>query len=172
MKSKRDFLAVEDARNLLAGLREGAAFRDYLQGRLRLVLPALGLFVLIGFACAAATAVFFAELSNWLTLPAFLLAPAVLIASLYVQGLAFLSWLERRALATALGHRPRGIGELPRVPWPLAAVALFFPLVLLAAVAPLAALILVGLAALVPFAYAKLDRARPKSRLTRSRAAV
>lgn len=172
MKSTPDFLALDDARSLLAGLREGAAFRGYLQRRARLVLPAIGLFVLIAAACAAGVAVFFAELSNWLALPGFLLAPAVLVASFYVQGLAFLAWLERRALALALGHRPRGLGELPRPPWALAGVALFFPFSLLLSVAPVTALVLAALAAGLPFAYAKLDRPQGRSRLTRSRAAV
>ncbi len=173
MKLNEDFLALTDAGNLLAHLRQGEAFRGYVQGRLRLVVPALAVFSLVALACAAATAVFFADLSSWLALPGFLLAPAVMVGSLYVQVLVFLSWLERRALAFALGHAPRGgLGELARVPWPLAAALLFVPLLLLLHAWPVLGVVLIAAGALVPLLYARWDRLPVKSRLTRSRAAV
>lgn len=172
VKKSYDFLGLQDARGLLARLQDGQALRDHVQERLRLVAPSLAVFALIALACAGATAVFFADLSSWLALPGFLLAPAVLVGSLYVQMLVFLGWLDRRALALALGHAPRGgIAELARVPWPLVAVALFVPLLMLASVAPLVALVLIAAGALVPLLYVRLDRTG-KSRLTRSRAAV
>ncbi|MGH8742638.1 MAG: hypothetical protein ACREUN_17075 [Burkholderiales bacterium] len=172
VKMSQDYLGFKDARSLFARLQKGEAFHAHLQDRLRLVIPALALCALIAFASAAATAIFFLEISSWLVLPAFLLAAVVLAGSLFVQGLVFLSWLERRALALALGHRPRdGRGELPRVPWLLAALVLFIPLALLASLAPLVALVLAAAGALVPFLYARLDRAA-NSRLTRPRAAV
>jgi len=171
-KKSYDFLGLQDARGLLARLQDGQALRDHVQERLRLVAPSLAVFALIALACAAATAVFFADLSSWLALPGFLLAPAVLVGSLYVQMLVFLGWLDRRALALALGHAPRGgIAELARVPWPLVAAALFVPLLMLASVAPLVALVLIAAGALVPLLYVRLERTG-KSRLTRSRAAV
>jgi hypothetical protein len=173
IKIDGDFFGLEDARGLLARLQEGEAFRSHVQKRLRLVVPALAVYALVAVACGAATAVFFADLSSWLALPGFLLAPAVLVGSLYVQALVFLLWLERRALALALGHAPRGgVGELPRVPWLLAALLLFVPLVMLAGLWPLLAVVLVAAGALVPLLYVRLDRARGKTRLTRSRAAV
>jgi len=171
MKLDRDFFGLQDARGLAARLREGEAFRAHVQHRLRLVVPALVVFALIAFACAAATAVFLADLSSWLTLPGFLLAPAVLVGSVYLQGLVFLLWLERRALALALGHSPRGgLGELPRVP--LGAALLLLPLAMLAGLWPVLAVVLVAAGALAPLLYARFDRATGKSRLTRSRAAV
>ncbi len=165
---------LNEVRGLAARLRDGAALRSHVQDRLRLVVPAFVLFALIAFACAAATAVFFANLSSWLALPGFLLAPVVLAGSLLVQGLVFLLWIEGRALAFALGHAPRGggIGELPRIPWALAALLLLVPLAMLASVWPLAALVLAAAGALTPLLYARFDRAPGKSRLTRSRAAV
>lgn len=173
MKIDRDFFAVKEARNLLARLRDGEAFRRHVQQRLRLVVPALALFALIALACAAATAVFFADLSSWLTLPGFLLAPAVLVGGLYVLSLVFLGWLERRALSLALGHAPRGgLAELARVPWPLAGLLVLFPLAMMASLWPVLAGVLVAAGALVPLLYVRLDRASGKSRLTRSRAAV
>lgn len=154
-----DYLGVHEARKLVARLQAGEAFRRYLAGRLRLVALAALVFLLVSIACAAATVVFLGDLHSWLALPALILAPLVLIGSLYVQGLTFLSWLESRALALALGHRPRGMATpLPRVPWLLAALVLVLPLGLLASVSAQAALLVVALAALVPVLYAKLDR--------------
>jgi hypothetical protein len=173
MKKNQDYFGLKDARGLFARLQEGQPFRNYLLKRPRLVLPALAVFALVSLACAAATAVSFATLSPWLTLPGFLLAPVVLAGSLLAQALVFLSWLEQRALAQALGHRPRGrVGPLPRVPWPLVALALFVPLALLAGLWPIVALLLVAAAALVPVLYTRLDRAPRKPALTRQRAAV
>jgi hypothetical protein len=173
MKNDQDVLALDDARKVLSRLRQGEPFRDHVEERLRLVLPASAVFALVALACAAATAVFFADLSSWLALPGFLLAPAVLVGSLYVQGLVFFLWLESRALAFALGQAPRrGMGELPRVPWRLAAAVLFVPLLLLLRVWPVLAIVLIAAAVLVPLLYVRLDRAPRKSRLTRSRAAV
>lgn len=173
MKHDFDFFAARDARNLMERLREGEAFRSHLQERLRLVLPACAVLVLLALACAAATAVFFANLSTWLTLPGFLLAPVVLVGSSYTMGLVFLSWLERRALALALGHVPRGaMGELANVPWPLAATILGVPFAMLLSLWPLLAVPLAAAAALVPLLYVRLDRAPRRSRLTRHRAAV
>ncbi|HUF80122.1 MAG TPA: hypothetical protein VMN03_03230 [Burkholderiales bacterium] len=161
-----DHLGLKDARRLLARLQDGEAFRGYVQDRLRLVLPVFALAVLISFACAAATAISVIELSSWLALPAFLLAPVALAGSFYVQAVVFLLWVEGRALAQALGHRPRagGMGELPRVPW-LAAPALFVPLALLASLAPLLTLVLVAAGALAPVLYVRFDRGLTKVRV-------
>lgn len=173
MKNDQDLFALDDARNVLSRLREGEPFRDHVQERLRLVFPACAVFALVALACAAATAVFFADLSSWLALPGFLLAPAVLVGSSYVLGLVFFLWLESRALAFALGRAPRGgMADLPRVPWRLAAAVLFVPLLLLLRVWPVLAIVLIAAAVLVPVLYVRLDRAPSKSRLTRSRAAV
>jgi hypothetical protein len=170
MKIDQDVFGLKDARNLLARLQEGQPFRAHVQDRLRLVLPALALYALLAAAGAAATAVFFADLSSWLTLPGFLLAPVVLVGSLYLLGLVFLLWLERRALALALGHRPRGgMGELPRVP--PGALLVILPLLLLLGVWPLLAVVLIAAGALVPLLYVRLDRGG-KARLTSSRAPV
>lgn len=173
MKKNRDFLALKDAGNLLARLGAGEAFRTHLQERLRLVLPAFAVFSLVALACAAATAVFLADLSSWLTLPGFLLAPVVLVGTLYAQGLVFLSWAERRALAFALGRAPRfGTSELLQLPWRMVAALLALPLLLLLRAWPVLGIVLIASAALVPLLYARFDRAPGKSRLTRSRAAV
>jgi hypothetical protein len=171
MKIDHDVLGLKDARNLLARLREGEPLRMHVQERMRLVVPALAVLALLAAAGAAATAVFFADLSSWLTLPGFLLAPAVLVGSLYLLGLVFLLWVERRALSLALGHAPRGgLGELPRVP--PGALLLLLPVLMLLAVWPILGVTLLAAAALAPLLYARLDRGGRKGRLTRSRAAV
>ncbi len=170
-KIDQDFFGLRDARNLLARLREGEPFRAHVQERLRLVIPALAVSALLAAAGAAATAVFFADLSSWLALPGFLLAPAVLVGSLYLLGLVFLLWVERRALSHALGHRPRGgMGELPRVP--PGALLLVLPLLLLLAQWPVLAVTLLAAGALVPLLYARFDKGGRKPGLTRPRAAV
>lgn len=153
-------LGLDDARRMLARLQHGEAFRRYLAGRLRLLVPAAGVLVLVSVACAAATAIFFAELNSWLALPALLLALVVLVGSLYVQALALFTWLEERALAAALGRRPRGSPRRwPRVPWILAALVLLVPLALLVSLSPAAGALVLAAGAAVPFLYTRLDRA-------------
>jgi hypothetical protein len=103
-----------------------------------------------------------------------LLAPFVLIGSLFVQGYMFLSWLEGRSLAKSLGHsvgKSRGkltawiekhieadLGAMPPVPWLLAAIFLLAPLVALAMAAPKLAIAVILLQILAPIAFARLDR--------------
>ena len=158
MAAYGQFLGFDDARRIAARLQQGEAFRRYLARRLRLLVPASVVAVLVSTACAAATAIFFAELNSWLAFPALLLGLVVLLGSLYVQGLAFLAWLEGRALARALGRRPRGAaGPLPRLPWALAALVLFVPLALLLSLSLEAGAVVLLLGAAVPLAILKLD---------------
>jgi hypothetical protein len=87
----------------------------------------------------------------------------------------FFYWLENRALAQALGHRPKkatqgvlaawllkklgvDMGTPPPVPWILAAVVLFAPLVMLAYVDLPAVLVLIVVAILMPILFARFDR--------------
>jgi hypothetical protein len=144
-----------DARKLLARLQENEAFRQYLRRRLQLVIPPLVLFLLISIACAAATVIFLADRHRLLALPGLLLAPFVLAGSLFVQLYLFLSWLENRAVARALGLAS---GKPPPVPWGLAAIFLALPLAFLVAVAGKPGLVLLVLAVLAPIAYARFDR--------------
>jgi hypothetical protein len=103
-----------------------------------------------------------------------LLAPFVLIGSLFVQGYVFLSWLEGRSLAKSLGHsvgKSRGkltawiekhieadLGAMPPVPWLLAAIFLLAPLVALVMAAPKLAIAVIVLQILAPIGFARLDR--------------
>ncbi len=165
---------LSEARNLVHRFQEGEAFKLYVLRRLWLVIPVGLVIVLVSLACAAAIVLFLAGGGSWLALPAFVLAPFILIGSLFVQSYVFFSWLESRALAQAFRRRSRpaqgtfarwlakktgaDMGTLPPVPWILAAVVLLAPLAMLAFAAPKAALLLVPLALLTPILYALFDR--------------
>ncbi|HWQ38015.1 MAG TPA: hypothetical protein VNM24_05280 [Burkholderiales bacterium] len=165
---------LNEAANLAGRFREGKAFRLYVLDRKRLVFPAGLLILLISALCAAAPVVFFGDLHRHLALPAVLLAPFVLVGSLFVQAYVFFSWLENRALARALGRRARppqsafaswfwnttgvDLGTAPRIPWILVALFILSPLAMLASFAADVAAILVGLAILAPFVYSYFDR--------------
>ena len=165
---------LSEARNLAHRFQEGEAFRLYVLRRRWLVIPVGLVILLVGLACAAATVLFLAGGGSWLALPAFLLAPFILIGSLFVQLYVFFSWLESRALAQAFRRRAKpaqgafarwlakktgaDLGTLPPVPWILAAVVLAAPLAMLALVAPMAALLLIPLALATPILYAVFDR--------------
>jgi hypothetical protein len=150
------------ARELAARFQGSPGFQEYLQSRLVLLVPAGLVFLLISVACAAAMVIFLAERHPLLALPGLVLAPLILLGSLFVQGYVFASWLEDRAIARALGRRCAGrwvdMGRLPPVPWALAAAFLLLPLALLALLATPAALLLCVLGLATPVLYARLDR--------------
>ena len=173
----RQYLPTEtlsEALNLVHRFQEGEAFKLYVLRRLWLVIPVGLVIVLVSLACAAAAILFLAGGGSWLALPAFVLAPFILIGSLFVQLYVFFSWLESRALAQAFRRRARpaqaalarwlakktgaDLGTLPPVPWILAGIVLAAPLAMLAFVAPKTALLLIPLALATPVFYAVLDR--------------
>ncbi len=152
---------LKDAWKLARRFQEAEGFRLYLRRRFLLVAPALALLALISIACAAATVIFLADRHPLLALPALLLAPFVLAGSLFVQAYVFFSWLESRALAQALGRRKNArfdFGQLPRVPWGLAAVFLVVPLAIVGAISTPTVLVLILLVILVTVLFAKFDR--------------
>ena len=165
---------LKQAENLALRFQEVEGFRLYVVERKRLVIPAVFFIVLISVACAAGTVVFLAGAHGLLTLLALLLAPVILIGSLFVQMYVFFSWLENRALALALGHRTKpaqgtlaawlsrklgaDMGTFPPVPWILATIVLVAPLAMLAYFAFNVAMVLIVLAILAPIVYARFDR--------------
>ncbi len=165
---------LKEAQNLAHRFQEAEGFRLYVLERKRLMIPAVLVIVLISIACAAGTVVFLAGAYSLLALPALLLAPVILIGSLFVQVYVFFYWLENRALARALGHRAKpaqgmlaawlsrklgvDMGTFPPVPWILATIVLFAPLAMLAYFALNVALVLIVLAILMPILYARFDR--------------
>lgn len=152
---------LKDALALLRRFREAEGFRDYLRRRMSLVAPAAALGVLTSLSCAAAMIIFLAERHPLLALPGMVLAPFVLVGSLFVLAYVFLTWLEGRAISQALGKRKKtklDFGKPPRVPWALAALFLVLPLAVLAAVSGTTALVLILLAVGVVLLFAKFDR--------------
>jgi len=164
----------ENAQNLAERYQKGDAFKLYVAERMHLVIPAVVAFLLVSIVCTAATVVFLAGARSWLMLPSLILAPLILIGSLFVQIYVFFAWLELRALARALGHAAKpaagsvpawlskipvlNSGSVPPVPWGLAAIFLLAPLLIVAALSWLAALVLVVLASAAPVICWHLDR--------------
>lgn len=163
---------LEDAMKLLQRYDKGEGFQRYVKGRLALVVPMALLMVATGIAFASATIVL-AGPRIWLALPSMILAPVLLLGSVFVQAYLFFSWLENRAMAQALGHpsRPPGrigrwamknlraeLGVPPQVPWDLASVFVALPLLILWVVSwkIAGAVVLLYVAAVI--AYARLDR--------------
>jgi hypothetical protein len=139
-----------EAPNLLRRYKEGDTFRQYVQRRVPVVVGALLVFLAVGATTTAAMVVFFAGTSTLAALVCLILAPFVLIGSLFVQTFVFFSWLERRAISNA--------GGLPDIPWTLAALFLGLPFFILGLVSIKAAVTLLLVAVLMPVAYAYLDQ--------------
>jgi hypothetical protein len=163
---------IQEAANLYNRYQSGDGFRAYLRPRMNMVYAMLALFVIAAVVLTAGTVVALAGARALLMLLVLLLAPFVLIGSLFVQGYVFFAWLENRAIAEGLKHRigPEGpaarwlrknlkadLGKLPAVPWIFAAVFLFLPLVATASVFPGVALGLVAVMAAAVLAYARID---------------
>ena len=152
---------VRGAMDLARRYREGKTFRPHVMKRLPLVIAVLLVFVLLSAACAAATVVVAASASRWLVLIGFVLAPLVLIVTLFVQTYAFFLWIEDRALARSLGRKAgwqrAAVALLSGLPWPVAAPMLLVPILLLVAASPATAAVLVLASASAPFLYAALD---------------
>jgi hypothetical protein len=165
---------LDDAAGLVRRYRELDAFRDYLAARLRLVAPAFLLVVVAAVACGLTPIVVLVGTNAVAALLGLLLAPLMLIGSLFVLSLVFFSWLEERALVRTLGHRVgpapgkltrwlkrklgADLGRVPRMPWLLGSIFVAAPLALLALRAPATVLLLVVLLVLAPVLFARLDR--------------
>ena len=165
---------MKDALNLVQRYQQGELFRRYVTQRMWLVAPAALLIVATSLVLAFGIVMFVGGTRPATMLLSLLLAPSVLIGSLFVQGYMFLSWLEGRSLAKSLGHsvgKGRGrlkawiekhieadLGAMPPVPWLLAAIFLLAPLVALAMAAPKLAIAVILLQILAPIAFARLDR--------------
>jgi hypothetical protein len=163
-----------DALALVERFREVDGFRRHVLRRLHLVIPALALILLTGFACAMAAIMLLLGPRSLLALLGLLLAPVVLAGSLFVQLYVFFAWLEERALARSLGHRTGAapgkfaawteqklgadLGRMPPVPWLLALVFVLAPLAVLTQLAPKSAALVIVLLVLAPILYARLDR--------------
>jgi hypothetical protein len=173
MELQLPLATLQDAANLYNRYQAGAGFKVYLRDRRNLVLPMALLFMLGAVACTGGAIVCLAGARAYLLLFALIVAPFVLIGSVFVQGYVFFGWLENRALAKGLGHRldPEGpvkrwlrkqlhaeIGRFPAVPWLFAAVFLLAPLLMTALVAPKVAAVLVAVYVGAVVLFARFDR--------------
>ena len=165
---------LKDALNLANRFQHGELFRKYAVERMWLVVPAAFLMLATSLALAFGIVMFVGGTRPLMVLLSLLLAPLVLVGSLFVQGYVFLWWLESRALAKSLGRRAKkargraaawiqkhldaDLGTLPPVPWLLAAIFLVLPLLSLLIAAPALAIAVIVLHALAPVAFARLDR--------------
>ncbi|HZN86803.1 MAG TPA: hypothetical protein VFB53_08470 [Burkholderiales bacterium] len=165
---------LDDALGLARRYRDVDAFRDYVAERWQLMIPAVLLVVVAAIACGLTPVLLLVGTQPAAALAGLLLAPVVLVGSLFVLVLVLFSWLEERALARSLGHRTgpaqgpaarwlrkklgADLGKAPRVPWLLAALFVIGPLLLLATRAPGVAVPLVILLVLAPIGFARLDR--------------
>ena len=162
---------LTDAQNLAHRFHDVDGFRLHVFERRKWVSAALLVMALIGIACAIGVVVFPADHHALLALIGILLLPVALVGSFAVQAYVFFSWLEGRALASALGNRHRAapgatalwlsrkfgldMGPFPKVPWVLAAIFLFLPLGLLAASWPSVAAVVILFGIVTPVAFAK-----------------
>jgi hypothetical protein len=149
---------LEDGVDLANRVQENRPFRSYLEQRAWLVAPAAVLIVVASLACAVGLVLFVGGTRPVLVLFSLVLAPFVLAGSVLVQAYVFVSWLETRALAQALGHRLPRRRNLPIVQSLLAALFVVTPLAMLSSVTPKIGLTIVALLVAAPFAYARLDR--------------
>ena len=165
---------LKDAMNLANRFQKGELFQKYVVERMWLVVPAALLMLATSLALAFAIVMFVGGTRPLMVLLSLLLAPLVLVASLFVQGYVFLSWLEGRALAKSLGRRAKkghgrvaalvqkhfdaDLGSAPPVPWLLAGIVVLLPLFFLLMAAPVLAIAVIVLHAVAPVAFARMDQ--------------
>ena len=163
---------VSEAQSLYQRFEKSEAFQGYVKERLRLVIPALAVFLFVSLAAAAGTVMLVGGTRSILVLLGLIAAPFLLIGSMFVQSFVFFWWLEWRAIDRLSGRAPKPpagmprtraevralLGRPPEVPWIPAAVFLLLPFLALAALDLKWALMLLLLLAATPVAYSLLDR--------------
>lgn len=164
---------LKDALNLAHRFQQGELFRQYVVQRMWLVIPAAALMLATSLALAFGIVMYVGGTRPLTVLFSLLLAPFVLIGSLFVQAYLFLSWLEGRGLAKSLGRRTKArgraaawiykhldadLGTMPPVPWLLAGIFIALPLAILVLAWPKLAIAVIVLQVLAPIAFARLDR--------------
>jgi hypothetical protein len=165
---------LKDALNLAQRFQQGALFRQYVVERIWLVVPVALVMLVTSLALAFGIVMYVGGTRPLTVLLSLLIAPFVLVGSLFVQAYLFLSWLEGRALAKSLGRRTRkarargvawverhldaDLGSLPPVPWLLAGIFVALPLAILMLASPKLAFAVIVLQVLAPLAFARLDR--------------
>jgi hypothetical protein len=159
-----------EAPNLLRRYQKGDAFRRYVDDRAPLVVAVAVVFLMFSLATTAAAVVTIGGTHGLLVLLMLVVAPFLLAGTFFVLIFVFFAWLENRSLALMLArvkkpaprHSLRSVrgllAALPPVPWLLALLFVGLPLVLLAALSPAGAALMLVLALAAPAAYAWLER--------------
>lgn len=164
---------LTETQNLLQRFQQGGAFRTYLKQRQIIVIPALVIFLAFSVATAAGTVITLGGTRSFLVLVGMLLAPVVLLGSLFVEVFVFFQWLENRAIAQATHHAAktaqdelrqtfRGLWAVvkgfPLAVQAIGALLLFGPLLLLWTLSGGVALLMLVLLLATPAAYSLIDR--------------
>jgi len=164
---------VRDARDLARKVQHDEVFREYFVSRIWIVIPVLFVFVLVSTVCAIG--IMF-NAARWMPPPVpvlfrgftLFLGAAVWLGGVLAQVYVFLIWLEERAAQKSRSERgiqvavPAGVLAYLKYsraapPWILILIFVVIPLGIIARTAPLAALILLTVAALAPVLYKKFD---------------
>jgi hypothetical protein len=163
---------LRDARDLILKFQRDEVFREYVLARIWTVLPVILMFVLVSTVCSIDTMFRVVRLvSNPPVLLrglALLLGAVVWVCGVLAQIYVFLLWLEARAAQKSRSEQgirsavPAGVLAYLKysralAPWIVILIFVVLPLGILARSAPLAALILVTLAALAPVLFDKFD---------------
>lgn len=164
---------LTETQNLWQRFQRGGAFRSYLEKRLKLVIPALAIFLAYSVATTAATVITLGGTRSFLVFVGLISAPLILIGSLYVLGFVFFLWLENRAIAHATHRVPRTVKQdvlatpysvgavvkaVPLAVQVIGAALLLVPLLFLFDLSPGVAVLLLLLVLATPAAYAAIDR--------------
>jgi len=163
---------LRDAIDLLLKLARDDVYREYVTGRVWIVVGVLFAFLLVSTVCSVdfmfRVARQISPTPFWLKAFAVVLGATVWAGGLIAQIYVFLIWLEERA---AQRHRddegirlkmPRGLlaylkysRALP--PWIVVLACVVLPLLIMARQAPVVALLLAALAILAPVVFHRLD---------------
>jgi hypothetical protein len=164
---------LRDAADLALKLQRDEVFREYLAARIWAALPVVFVFVLVSILCAigimfSAARLMAPPVPVWFRAFALLLGAMVGAGGVIAQTYVFLLWLEERAAHRSRVARgikaavPAGVFAYLKysralAPWVLVALCVVLPLAVLAAYAPLVALLLAFLAVLAPAAFRRFD---------------
>lgn len=164
---------LTETQNLWQRFQRGGAFRTYLERRLKLVVPALAVFLAYSVATTAGTVITLGGTRSILVFVGLVSAPLILVGSLYVLLFVFFLWLENRAIAHATHRVPKTakqdvlstpyslgavVKAVPIVFQAIGAAFLVIPLLFLGNLSPGVAFLLLLAVLATPLAYAALDR--------------
>ena len=165
---------LREAHELAHSFQHEEAFRDYVMGRIWLVIPVAFVFVLVSTICAVGAMLFLLRsaappVALWLRGTVLLLGAGIWLGGIVTQLYVFFAWLETRALDR---HRPapprapsasraRPAPAKPNrswIPWLFVALFVGVPVGLLAVHSPVVAIVLIGAGILAPTVYKHFDR--------------